>query len=83
MEARFARVVSASTLLVGICLALPNSTAQAAAGYKTANFVGEWVPTILMLGLYNKIAKATGGRNLNWRSGSAFSHLCAISRQIL
>ena len=39
MEARFARVVSASTLFVGICLALPSSTAQAAAGYKTANFV--------------------------------------------
>ena len=26
----------------------------------TANFVGEWVPTILMLGLYNKIVKVMG-----------------------
>jgi Cupin superfamily protein len=26
----------------------------------TANFVGEWVPTILMLGLYNKIVKVLG-----------------------
>lgn len=26
----------------------------------TANFVGQWVPTILMLGLYNKIVKVLG-----------------------
>lgn len=26
----------------------------------TANFVGEWVPTILMLGLYNKMVKVLG-----------------------
>jgi hypothetical protein len=28
--------------------------------HSTANFVGEWVPTILMLGLYNKIVKVLG-----------------------
>jgi hypothetical protein len=28
--------------------------------HSTANFVGEWVPTILMLGLYNKIVKTLG-----------------------
>jgi hypothetical protein len=28
--------------------------------HATANFVGEWVPTILMLGLYNKIVKVLG-----------------------
>jgi hypothetical protein len=28
---------------------------------EAANFVGEWVPTILMLGLYNKIAKLFSG----------------------
>jgi hypothetical protein len=28
---------------------------------ETANFVGEWVPAILMLGLYNKMAKLLGG----------------------
>lgn len=26
----------------------------------TANFVGQWVPTILMLGLYNKLVKVLG-----------------------
>jgi hypothetical protein len=28
--------------------------------HTTANFVGEWVPTILMLGIYNKIVKVLG-----------------------
>lgn len=27
---------------------------------KTSLFVGQWVPTILILGLYNKIVKLTG-----------------------
>jgi hypothetical protein len=27
---------------------------------KTANFIGLWVPTILILGLYNKIVKLEG-----------------------
>lgn len=27
---------------------------------KTANFVGQWVPTILLLGIYNKIVKVMG-----------------------
>lgn len=28
--------------------------------HATANFVGEWVPTILMLGVYNKLVKLLG-----------------------
>src|SRR6188768_3144585 len=39
MEARFARVVSTSTLLVCVCLLPLGSVANAAAGYKTTNFV--------------------------------------------
>lgn len=27
---------------------------------KTANFVGQWAPTILILGLYNKLVKLEG-----------------------
>jgi len=27
---------------------------------KTANFVGEWVPTFLLLGIYNKLVKLHG-----------------------
>ena len=26
----------------------------------TANFIGQWVPTILILGLYNKLVKLEG-----------------------
>src|SRR4029078_494855 len=39
MEARFARVVPASTLLVWLCLTPLGSVADASAGYKTTNFV--------------------------------------------
>jgi hypothetical protein len=28
--------------------------------HSTANFVGEWAPTILMLGIYNKLVKVIG-----------------------
>ncbi|MGE0869204.1 MAG: hypothetical protein AB7P03_11600 [Kofleriaceae bacterium] len=28
--------------------------------HSTANFVGQWVPTLLMLGIYNKIVKVIG-----------------------
>lgn len=27
---------------------------------KAANFVGQWVPTLLLLGVYNKIVKVSG-----------------------
>lgn len=34
------------------------SLALKIAGYdKTANFVGQWAPTILLLGIYNKLVK--------------------------
>jgi hypothetical protein len=37
------------------------SLAFLAAGKReTANFVGQWVPTILILGLYNKLVKQLG-----------------------
>jgi hypothetical protein len=54
--------------------ALPSGTFLALAGgaiaaalalkllgrHSTANFVGEWAPTFLMLGIYNKIVKVLG-----------------------
>ena len=33
---------------------------KAAGRSQTANFVGQWVPTILLLGIYNKIVKVAG-----------------------
>ncbi len=36
---------------------------------KSANFVGQWVPTILLLGIYNKLVKVVGSdRNEAQRS---------------
>ena len=42
---------------------------------KVANFVGQWVPTILIMGLYNKVAKELAvpqrqGRSLGQGNGS-------------
>ncbi|MDQ3365999.1 MAG: hypothetical protein M3680_11280 [Myxococcota bacterium] len=37
--------------------------------HSTANFVGEWVPTILMLGLYNKIVKVMGSDRMENQGG--------------
>lgn len=38
---------------------------------KVANFVGQWAPTILILGLYNKIVKVAGHDQV--RSASSIS----------
>lgn len=38
---------------------------------KAANFVGQWVPTILIFGLYNKIVKVAGHDQV--RSASTIS----------
>jgi hypothetical protein len=38
---------------VSLALAIARQT-------KAANFVGQWVPTILLLGVYNKIVKVAG-----------------------
>jgi hypothetical protein len=40
---------------IGLSLAL-----QLAGRKEAANFVGHWVPTILILGLYNKLVKLEG-----------------------
>ncbi len=40
---------------IGLSLALELSGKE-----KTANFVGHWAPTLLILGLYNKIVKLQG-----------------------
>jgi len=36
--------------------------------HTTANFVGQWVPAFLMLGLYNKIVKVMGSDRQEQRS---------------
>jgi hypothetical protein len=38
----------------------------------TANFVGEWAPTFLMLGLYNKIVKVLGSERGEGSAASSY-----------
>lgn len=33
--------------------------------HQTANFVGQWAPTMLLLGIYNKIVKVAGSERSN------------------
>src|SRR5688500_3352029 len=40
-----------------------------------ANFVGEWAPTILILGLYNKIVKTLGSDGADSLSNDKLSNL--------
>ena len=40
---------------IGVALVL-----QMAGKRETANFVGQWAPTLLILGLYNKLVKVAG-----------------------
>jgi hypothetical protein len=40
--------------------------------HTTANFVGEWVPTILMLGVYNKLVKVLGSERRGAEAGCAY-----------
>jgi hypothetical protein len=53
--------IPSSTWLVLAGGAIIGSLALKIAGRSSAaNFVGEWVPTFLLLGLYNKIVKVMG-----------------------
>ena len=45
---------------MGLSLAL-----QAAHQKERANFVGQWAPTLLILGLYNKLVKVAGSDQLS------------------
>lgn len=55
-----------SALPSGVWLALAGGAIVGSLAFKlfgrpkTANFVGEWVPTLLLLGVYNKLVKIHG-----------------------
>ena len=60
LEEQTARLPSATYLALGIG-AMAVSWLLLAGGRKNlANFVGQWVPTILIIGLYNKFVKVAG-----------------------
>ena len=73
MEGKATQMIEKKTAAIpsGVFLALAGAAVAGSLALKlmgrhlTANFVGEWVPTILMLGLYNKIVKVLGSERAN------------------
>jgi len=55
-----AALPSSTWLLLGGGAILGSVVLKAMGRHATANFVGQWVPTLLMLGLYNKMVKLMG-----------------------
>lgn len=51
---------SAFLLLAGSAVAISLGLAMTKEKKEVANFVGLWVPSILLLGIYNKIVKTVG-----------------------
>lgn len=67
-EGRVARAIEAQTskissdffLWSGVGAVLLSLGLRLAGKKQSANFVGQWVPTVLLLGVYNKIVKVAG-----------------------
>ncbi len=71
LEKRTSRVPSDVFLWTAVG-SMVGSLALALSGkQKIANFVGQWAPTLLILGLYNKIVKVAG--HDQYRSASTIS----------
>jgi hypothetical protein len=60
IEETTAAIPSSTWLLLGGGAVLGSIVLKAMGRDATANFVGQWVPTLLMLGLYNKMVKLMG-----------------------
>jgi len=64
--------VPSTTWLIAAGASIVGALALKLSGrHTTANFVGQWAPTFLLLGLYNKIVKVMGSER---REAGAFSH---------
>ena len=55
-----ARIPSSAWLVAAGAAVLGSIALKMAGRNTTANFVGEWVPTLLLFGIYNKIVKTLG-----------------------
>lgn len=72
IENQTAKLPSDTFLWLGLA-SIGVSAALQFAGRKTdSNFVGQWAPTFLILGLYNKLVKVAGSDS---QSGSVKNHL--------
>ena len=60
IEEQTSKVPSGMYLTLGIGAMLVSWLLLAGGRKNLANFVGQWVPTILIVGLYNKLVKVEG-----------------------
>lgn len=60
IEAQTARIPSGTYLTLGIAAMVGSWLLLGAGRRNLANFVGQWVPTLLIIGLYNKLVKVEG-----------------------
>lgn len=60
IESQTSRIPSGTYLTLGIGAMALSSLLLMAGQRNVANFVGQWVPTILIIGLYNKLVKLEG-----------------------
>jgi hypothetical protein len=67
--------LTAAIASVGVSLAM-----QLSGNKDKSLFIGQWVPTILILGLYNKIVKVAGSDRFDHGEGRAFGTTPAGAR---
>jgi hypothetical protein len=60
IESQTARIPSGTYLTIGIGAMAASLLLMVARQKHLANLVGQWVPTILIVGLYNKLVKQHG-----------------------
>jgi hypothetical protein len=60
LEKQTAKIPSGFYLALGVGSIALSLISQLAGKKKAANFIGLWVPTLLVVGLYNKIVKLEG-----------------------
>ena len=60
IESQTAKIPSGTYLTAAIAAMVGSALLMVFGQRNVANFVGQWVPTILIIGLYNKIVKVEG-----------------------
>jgi hypothetical protein len=62
IESQTARIPSGTYLSLAVGSMLASATLMLMGKRNLANFVGQWAPTILIIGLYNKLVKLEGSQ---------------------
>jgi hypothetical protein len=62
IEKQTAKLPSDTFLWAAVASMIGSAVAQAKGNRNLSLFIGQWAPTLLLLGLYNKLVKAAGSR---------------------